>query len=114
MKKVLLTTTALVMTAGVASAEITFSGKGEAGVYRTAPTAAVKKVAGVTVTETGGVANTTAHTADDGTQTMGFVSGVLTTTAMTGTSDGAPDADALAARAAAVAAAQKNSKRCTG
>jgi hypothetical protein len=40
MKKVLLTTTALVMTAGVASAEITFSGKGEAGVYRTAPTAA--------------------------------------------------------------------------
>ena len=34
MKKVLLTTTALVMTAGVASAEITFSGKGEAGFYQ--------------------------------------------------------------------------------
>ena len=41
MKKVLLTTTALVMTAGVSSAEITFSGKGEAGFYRNAPTAAV-------------------------------------------------------------------------
>jgi len=36
MKKVLLTTTALVLTAGVASAEITFSGVGEAGFYRTA------------------------------------------------------------------------------
>ena len=36
MKKVLLTTTALVLTAGVASAEITFSGTGEAGFYRTA------------------------------------------------------------------------------
>jgi hypothetical protein len=46
MKKVLLTTTALVMTAGVASAEITFSGKGEAGFYRNAPTAATAAVAG--------------------------------------------------------------------
>jgi outer membrane protein OmpU len=36
MKKVLLATTALAMTAGVASAEITFSGSGEAGFYRTA------------------------------------------------------------------------------
>jgi hypothetical protein len=50
MKKVLLTTTALVMTAGVASAEITFSGKGEAGVYRTAPTAAVAASAPTTGT----------------------------------------------------------------
>jgi hypothetical protein len=41
MKKVLLTTTALTLAAGVASAEITFSGKGEAGFYRNAPTAAV-------------------------------------------------------------------------
>jgi len=36
MKKVLLTTTALVLTAGVASAEITFSGTAEAGFYRSA------------------------------------------------------------------------------
>jgi len=53
MKKVLLTTTALVMTAGVASAEVTFSGTGEAGVYRTAPTAAVAAVAGRDVKITG-------------------------------------------------------------
>jgi outer membrane protein OmpU len=41
MKKVLLTTTALVLTAGVASAEITFSGNGEAGFYRTGTSKAV-------------------------------------------------------------------------
>ena len=46
MKKVLLTTTALTLAAGVASAEITFSGKGEAGFYRNAPTAATSAVAG--------------------------------------------------------------------
>ena len=36
MKNLLIATTALVATAGMASAEITFSGKGEAGMYRTA------------------------------------------------------------------------------
>ena len=41
MKKVLLTTTALTLAAGVASAEITLSGKTEAGVIRTGTTAAV-------------------------------------------------------------------------
>jgi len=46
MKKVLLATTALTLAAGVASAEITFSGKGEAGFYRNAPTAAVTAVTG--------------------------------------------------------------------
>jgi len=46
MKKVLLTTTALVMTAGVASAEITFSGVGEAGFYRTGKVKAAAAVAG--------------------------------------------------------------------
>ena len=40
MKKVLLTTTALTLAAGVASAEITLSGKTEAGVIRTGTTAA--------------------------------------------------------------------------
>jgi outer membrane protein OmpU len=53
MKKVLLTTTALAMTAGVASAEITFSGSGEAGVYRTAPTAATTGTAGIHAGTTG-------------------------------------------------------------
>jgi hypothetical protein len=46
MKKVLLTTTALTLAAGVASAEITLSGKTEAGVIRTGTTAAVAAVAG--------------------------------------------------------------------
>jgi len=46
MKKVLLTTTALAMTAGVASAEITFSGVGEAGFYRTGKTGAVAAAPG--------------------------------------------------------------------
>ena len=45
MKKVLLTTTALTLAAGVASAEITLSGKTEAGVIRTGTTAAVAAVA---------------------------------------------------------------------
>ena len=60
----------------------------------------------MTVTETGGVANATAHTANANNTIMGFVNGVLTTTAHTGTSAGVPDADALAAQAAAVAAQQ--------
>ena len=46
MKRILLTTTSLVLAAGVAQAEVTFSGKAEAGVSRTAKTAAVAAVAG--------------------------------------------------------------------
>ena len=46
MKKVLLATSALALTAGVAHAEITFSGKAEAGIYRSAPTAATTGTAG--------------------------------------------------------------------
>jgi hypothetical protein len=45
MKKVLLTTTALTLAAGVASAEITLSGKTEAGVIREGTTAAVTAAA---------------------------------------------------------------------
>ena len=41
MKNLLIATTALVATAGMASAEITFSGKGEAGMYRTGKSAGV-------------------------------------------------------------------------
>ena len=47
MKNLLIATTALVATAGMASAEITFSGKGEAGMYRTAKTKAVVAKVGV-------------------------------------------------------------------
>ena len=46
MKNILLATTALVMTAGFASAEVTFSGTAEGGVTRAAPTAAVTAKAG--------------------------------------------------------------------
>ena len=34
MKRILLTTTSLVLAAGVAQADVSFSGKGEAGVYK--------------------------------------------------------------------------------
>jgi hypothetical protein len=72
MKKVLLTTTALVLTAGVASAEITFSGVGEAGFYRTAKvkagTAATKGLystnAAGTAIEYSATANAARPTAD--------------------------------------------------
>jgi len=47
MKRILLTTTSLVLAAGVAQAEVTFSGKAEAGVSRTAKVDAVAQVAGV-------------------------------------------------------------------
>ena len=47
MRNTLLTTTALVMTAGFATAEVTFSGKGEMGFAATAKTALVAKVAGL-------------------------------------------------------------------
>jgi hypothetical protein len=46
MKRILLTTTSLVLAAGVAQAEVTFSGKAEAGVSRTEKAAAVAAVAG--------------------------------------------------------------------
>ena len=52
MKKVLLTTTALVMTAGVASADLAWTFKGEAGFYRNAPTAATAGVDGVDAANT--------------------------------------------------------------
>ena len=47
MKRILLTTTSLVLAAGVAQAEVTFSGKAEAGVSRVSSTAAVTAVTGV-------------------------------------------------------------------
>jgi hypothetical protein len=65
-KRILLTTTSLVLAAGVAQAEVTFSGKAEAGVSRTSKVAAVAAVAGYETvafnagdTDNGGVALTT-------------------------------------------------------
>jgi hypothetical protein len=129
MKKVLLTTTALTLAAGVASAEITFSGKGEAGFYRTAPTAAVTAVNGRDVTITGvDAASTaattatdvvtnfaatdkvaTATTAADNEDIIEYVDGVLTVTASSGDNSGiaaAPTAAELAAFASQVIAAE--------
>jgi len=91
MKKVLLTTTALVMTAGVASAEITFSGTGEAGVYRTAPTAAVAAVAGRDTNMNG----VTAPTAADSDSIVDTFAATDLVTTQTATSTTAADADEL-------------------
>jgi hypothetical protein len=81
MKNLLIATTALVATAGMASAEITFSGKGEAGMYRTAKTAAVAAVAGKKASVTGGASTT------DATAKVSYVSGVLTAAAHTAATD---------------------------
>jgi len=93
MKKVLLTTTALTLAAGVASAEITFSGKGEAGFYRNAPTAAAAAVAGLDMDVTPG----DAAAATEGTWAYA-ASGLLTFTAATGTAGAGTDADIDTAR----------------
>jgi hypothetical protein len=92
------------MTAGVASAEITFSGKGEAGFYRNAPTAAAAAVAGrlttttnnTTVTAAASATNAAARASDH----VEYVDGVLTTVTSTlaaGIGAIADDADAGAA-----------------
>jgi len=77
------------MTAGVASAEITFSGKGEAGVYRTAPTAAAAAVAGRLTTTTNNTtvtaANSTNNAKTRASDHVEYVDGVLTTVKSTRT-----------------------------
>ena len=65
----------------MASAEITFSGKGEAGMYRTAKTDAGKAVAGKKASITGGASTT------DATVKVSYVSGVLTAAAHTVATD---------------------------
>jgi hypothetical protein len=118
MKKVLLTTTALVMTAGVASAEITFSGKGEAGVYRTAPTAAVAAVAGApadvnAVTATGLVQDGTATAAANNREIGYDANGILVVKAAS-TADGtAPTAQQVLDQQEAVADATTALKALT-
>jgi outer membrane protein OmpU len=101
MKNLLIATTAIVATAGMASAEITFSGKGEAGMYRTGKTNAVALKYGVQTqvgAGTSGATNGTYSTATDG--TVGLSSaGVVTVTAATGTA-----ADATAATVAVATA----------
>jgi hypothetical protein len=103
MKRILLTTTSLVLAAGVAQAEVTFSGKAEAGVSRTAKVKAVaagtdggqvvrgavivaEGLAADSITEVSGAAVTA--TATD-IQVFYNASGVLTTLAA---SDGVADA----------------------
>jgi hypothetical protein len=109
MKKVLLTTTALALTAGVASAEITFSGSGEAGFYRTGSSKAVAAKVGVntaatttnTLTLTAADATTFGGTtADTGAYNYHATTGELTLTKATGTA-----ATATASSSAAGAAA---------
>ena len=79
------------MTAGVASAEITFSGSGEAGVYRTAPTAAVAAVAGrdTAITSVGAI------TAADLTSIIDDFAAADGVTTQTATSTTAADTDKL-------------------
>ena len=97
MKRILLTTTSLILAAGVAHSEVTFSGKGELGFNRTAKSAAVAVVAGrdalitgVVLTATDDAADfadgdmvTTATTTTSGTDKIEYVNGVLTTTKAT-------------------------------
>jgi len=98
MKKVLLTTTALTLAAGVASAEITFSGKGEAGFYRNAPTAATAAARGY---------NAAAAVVDSTTDATGGVAynaaGVLTVTRATAAGQTATNAYGAAPTAAEIA-----------
>ena len=93
MKNLLIATTALVATAGMASAEITFSGKGEAGMYRTGKSAEVAG-AGVAASNTNGLYE--------------YASGVLTLDvdgeAAAPSSTAAADALAVSNAAAALAA----------
>lgn len=115
MKRILLTTTSLVLAAGVAQAEVTFSGKAEAGVSRTSKVDAVAVVAGkhatagtaVTATATGAA---TAPTASATTDTIGFVAGTLTTVAKTAAGTMTPiaaDGTGAAAAANSLGAAQE-------
>jgi len=105
MRNTLLTTTALLMSVGVAHADVTFSGKAEVGVSRTAKVKAGTKVAGrLTTTSTNtlvtaATAKTTASTATE--DVVQYVDGILTTTTGGGT-QGTVVANAASASANAV------------
>jgi hypothetical protein len=82
LRSILLATTAVFLTAGAASAEVTFSGRGEAGVYRLAPKAAVTAVTGVDVVDSSAAG--TDVTATDVLAVVNYNdAGVLTTTLST-------------------------------
>ncbi|MDB2603028.1 hypothetical protein N9Y59_00065 [Planktomarina temperata] len=124
-KRILLTTTSLVLAAGVAQAEVTFSGTMEAGVSRTSKvdavagrhaTAAVDgDAAGTAAVSDTNAGHTAAHTADANTDIIGFVNGVLTTTKRTGTmttiaadaTTGAEAANSVGKQASVVALAKQ-------
>ena len=78
MKRILLTTTSLVLAAGVAQADVTFSGKAEAGVSRTSKVDAVTAVNAAVEFDTTTTASTTLSTA-------AWVGGALKLTAAAGT-----------------------------
>ena len=103
MKRILLTTTSLVLAAGVAQAEVTFSGKAEAGVSRTEKTAATAAVIGRAAAAT--AVNNTAGTSvvgveyDSTTKALGAVAPTATSTfATTG-----PSAELIANKKAQIA-----------
>jgi len=87
MKRILLTTTSLVLAAGVAQAEITFSGKAEAGLNRAAKVKAVTAAFGKQT-----VSGNATGTANG----LGYTAGVLTTADASGTL-GTADATTVAA-----------------
>jgi hypothetical protein len=97
MKKVLLTTTALTLAAGVASAEITLSGKTEAGVIRTGTTAGSAAVAAVP-----GVITTAEATASSN---VDVVAGAVTNTIADSVATALANAEAALATAQARLAA---------
>ena len=99
MKRILLTTTSLVLAAGVAQAEVTFSGKAEAGVSRISKVDAVAAVTGVQTqigTGTQAATDGTYSTATDG--TVALTSGTaVAVTAATGTAADTTDTTLAAA-----------------
>ena len=90
MKRILLTTTSLVLAAGVASAEVTFSGKMEAGISRTEEVKAGTLVAGRLTTSANNTSVTAASRCPQPLlqqllMLFSMLNGVLTTTTAGGT-----------------------------
>ena len=99
MKKVLLATTALVMTTGYAAAEVSFSGKASAGIFSsTTNVAAVEAVQGEITTAENATANVTAavDATVTGAELNGFVTAVATATTNVATAQALVDASLAA------------------
>ena len=99
MKKLLIATTALVATAGMASADITITGHAAAGIHSGLDaTAAVKAVAGVVTDAEAALAttSTSADTAVNGAEIVAFEAAVVTATTNLATADALVAATAAA------------------